>query len=228
MGEARDVPADTAATLAGGARIGVFGGSFDPIHVGHLIVAEVLQHALSLECVIFLPAGRPPHKPTQQLAADADRLAMLKLALAGAPCFEVSTVDLDRPGPNYTAESLGVLRAQLPQNCELYFLIGQDSLRDFPTWHAPAEIARQARLGVALRPGVVATVDAVNLAVPDTNDRIELVSVPLIDVASRTIRANIRAGGPYRFQVPPAVADYITERGLYGAGAATEPRRVGQ
>ena len=148
---------------------------------------------------------------------------MLKLALAGAPCFEVSTVDLDRPGPSYTAESLRVLRGQLPPDCELYFLIGQDSLRDFPAWHAPAEIARQARLGVALRPGVTATVDAVNHAVPETIGRVELVPVPLIDVASRTIRGNIRAGGPYRFQVPPEVANYIVERGLYGARTATGP-----
>jgi nicotinate-nucleotide adenylyltransferase len=217
------VPGDSSATQAGGARIGAFGGSFDPIHVGHLIVAEVLQHALALERVIFLPAGRPPHKPTQELAADADRLAMLDLALAGAPYFEISTVDLDRPGPSYTAESLWVLREQLPPDCDLYFLIGQDSLRDFPTWHAPAEIARLARLGVALRPGVTATVEAVNRAVPETLNRIELVPVPLIDVASRTIRANIRAGGPYRFQVPPAVADYIAGRGLYAA-AAEAPR----
>jgi nicotinate-nucleotide adenylyltransferase len=224
--EARSVPAEISATRAGGARIGVFGGSFDPVHVGHLIVAEVLRHALALERVLFLPAGRPPHKPTQELAADADRLAMLNLALAGAPYFEISTVDLDRPGPSYTAESLRVLRGQLPPDCELYFLIGQDSLRDFPTWHAPAAIAGLARLGVALRPGVVATVEAVNRAVPDTSGRVELVPVPLIDVASRTIRANIRAGGPYRFQVPPAVADYIAERGLYGATFEAPPTSV--
>jgi nicotinate-nucleotide adenylyltransferase len=218
------VPNEISPPQPGGARIGVFGGSFDPVHVGHLIVAEVLRHALALERVIFLPAGRPPHKPTQELAHDADRLRMLTLALAGAPCFEVSTVDLDRPGPSYTAESLRVLRGQLPADCELYFLIGQDSLRDFPTWHAPDEIARQARLGVALRPGVTTTVEAVNRAVPETIGRIELVPVPLIEVASRAIRANIRAGGPYRFQVPPAVADYIAARGLYRSVAEAPPR----
>jgi nicotinate-nucleotide adenylyltransferase len=219
------VPNETSAAHAAGARIGVFGGSFDPVHVGHLIIAEVLRHALALECVIFLPAGRPPHKPTQVLAADADRHAMLKLALAGAPNFEIRTVDLDRPGFSYTAESLRVLRGQLPPDCELYLLIGQDSLRDFPTWHAPAEIARQARLGVALRPGIEATVEAVNRAVPETSGRVELVPAPLIEIASRTIRANIRAGGPYRFQGPPAVAEYIPERGLYGtrADAAAPP-----
>jgi nicotinate-nucleotide adenylyltransferase len=196
-------------------RIGVFGGSFDPVHVGHLIVADVLRHALELERVIFLPAGRPPHKPTQTLASDADRLAMLRLALGSETGFEISTVDLDRPGFSYTAESLRVLREQLPTDCELYFLIGQDSLRDFPTWHAPDEIARQARLGVALRPGVDATVADVNRAVPETIGRVELVRVPLIDVASSALRASIRAGGPFRFQVPPAVADYVAERGLY-------------
>ena len=204
-------------------RIGVFGGSFDPVHVGHLIVADVLRHALKLERVIFLPVGQPPHKSTHALAPDAERLAMLRLALECAPGFEISTVDLDRPGVSFTSESLRIVRGELPPDCELYFLIGQDSLRDFHTWHAPDEIARQARLGVAMRPGVQTTVAAVNRAVPDTTGRIELVRVPLIGVASSALRASIRAGGPYRFQVPPPVADYIAERGLYrdvNAGAA--------
>ena len=197
------------------ARVGVLGGSFDPVHVGHLIVADVLLHTLKLQRVLFLPAGQPPHKPTQMLAPDADRLAMLRLALADAPGLEISTVDLDREGPSYTVDSLRILRAQAPPDCELYFLIGQDSLRDFPHWHAPNEIARLARLGVALRPGVDATIAAVNAAVPATRGRIELVPVPLIGVASSTLRTAIGAGGSYRFQVPPAVADYIAERGLY-------------
>jgi nicotinate-nucleotide adenylyltransferase len=106
----------------------------------------------------------------------------------------------------------------------VYFLIGQDSLRDFPTWHAPGEIARQARLGVALRPGVSTSVAEVNRAVPQTTGRIELVRVPLIEIASSTLRANIRTGGPYRFHVPPTVADYIATRGLYREAGAVERR----
>lgn len=197
------------------ARIGVFGGTFDPIHIGHLIAAEILRHTLQLEQVIFLPAGRPPHKPSQELAPDAERVAMLKLALVDQPTFAISTVDLERPGYSYTARSLEILRDDLPPDIDLYFLMGQDSLRDFPNWRYPDEIARQVRLGVAQRPGFDITVDVIEAAVPETAGRIELVPIPLIGVSSRDLRRRISHGEPYRYQVLPAVADYIERRQLY-------------
>lgn len=196
-------------------RIGVFGGTFDPIHVGHLIAAEILRHTLRLEQVIFLPAGRPPHKPSQVLAPDADRVAMLKLALAGQPAFTISMIDLERPGYSYTARSLELLREELPIGVELYFLMGQDSLRDFPNWRYPDQIARQVRLGVAQRPGFDIEVAAIEAAVPETAGRIELVPIPLIGVSSRDLRQRISCGKPFRYQVLPAVADYIERHGLY-------------
>lgn len=195
--------------------LAVFGGTFDPIHVGHLIVAEIMRHHLNLEQVIFLPAGRPPHKPGQVLSADHDRLAMLQLAIADSPAFTISTIDLDRPGASYTADTLRILQARVGPECTLHFLMGQDSLRDFPTWHRPDLIAERARLVVALRPGVSVEVEAIEQAVPATRGRIRLVPVPLIGISSRDLRATIRAAGPYRYQVLPAVADYIERQHLY-------------
>lgn len=198
-----------------GERLGVFGGTFDPVHIGHLIVAEILRSELQLHTVIFLPAGRPPHKPEQELAADQHRFAMLRLAIRDAPGFTISTIDLDRPGNSYTATSLELLCKELPRETELFFLMGQDSLRDFPRWRAPDRIARLARLGVALRPGVDVHVDDIVHAVPETRDRIHLISVPLIGISSRDLRVRIRDGQAYRFQVPAGVSGYIENHGLY-------------
>ena len=196
-------------------RLGVLGGSFDPVHVGHMIVAEILRHRLDLDRVIVLPAGRPPHKPSRVLASDEDRVTMLELSFDGAPHFEISTIDLDRPGWSYTSDSLRLIREQQSGDCELVFLMGQDSLRDFPNWHRPDLIVQQAHLGVARRPDVEVSVESVHEAVPETRGRITLVDIPLIGISSRGIRASIRAGGPFRFQVVPAVADYIEANGLY-------------
>jgi nicotinate-nucleotide adenylyltransferase len=195
--------------------LAVFGGTFDPIHVGHLIVAEIMRHHLRLDDVIFLPAGRPPHKPDQLLSSNADRLAMLRLAVADSPAFSISTIDLDRPGASYTADTLRVLQEQVGPGCQLHFLMGQDSLRDFPTWHRPDLIAERAKLVVALRPGVSVSTAHIEDAVPAARGRIQLVPVPLIGISSRELRAAVQAGGPYRYQVLPAVADYIEQQRLY-------------
>ena len=196
-------------------RLGVFGGSFDPVHVGHLIIGEILRHELRLDTVLFLPAGRPPHKPEQELAADRHRVEMLELALCDAPGFEISTLDLDRPGSSYTATTLELLRDELSPGTELFFLMGQDSLRDFPKWRHPGRIAQLATLAVALRPGVEVDVRDITGAVPETAGRIQLVSVPLIGVSSRDVRGRIRNGEAFRFQVPNLVANYIASHGLY-------------
>ena len=201
-----------------GPRIGVYGGSFDPVHIGHLIIAEILRHELRLHEVVFLPVGRPPHKPHQELAANEHRLRMLELALEGAPHFSVSTIDIERAGWSYTADSLAILREAYPNDHEWYFLMGQDSLRDFPNWHRPDLIAAQARLGVALRPNVLVSVEETARSVPETRGRVELVSVPLIGVSSRELREVIRRKGPFRYQVLPSVADYIVAHGLYRDG----------
>jgi nicotinate-nucleotide adenylyltransferase len=195
-------------------RLGVFGGTFDPIHLGHLIVAEELAYQLKLDQVLFLLASRPPHKTDWEISSDADRLVMLELGLAGNSRFAVSRADIERPGLSFTADSLTVLQQQFPDQC-LYFLMGQDSLRDFPTWHDPNRIARQALLGVAMRPGVEINVEAIVRQVPEARDRIILVNVPLIDISARDIRQRIREGRPIRYQVPREVERYIVERRLH-------------
>lgn len=195
-------------------RIGIFGGTFDPIHLGHLIVAAELRFRLDLDRLIFLPAGRPPHKQVQRLASPTDRLTMLDLALAGTTGFEVCTLEVDEAGLSYTSETLAMLRTSLGP-CRLFFLMGSDSLRDFPGWHDPTAIADQAELGVAARPNVTIEPAAIEAAVPATKGRIHLVPIPLIEIASRDIRQRIAAGETITFQVPRDVEAYILEHGLY-------------
>jgi len=174
-----------------------------------------MRHRLRLARVIFLPAGVPPHKPGRIVSATEHRLAMLRMSIDDAPDFEISTIDLDREGWSYTADSLRILRDEIGGDPQVHFLMGQDSLRDFPTWNRPGRIAEQARLGVALRPGVEVDVADIERIVPESRNRIDLVSIPLIGVSSTEIRANVRSGGPYRYQVLPEVADYIAAYGLY-------------
>lgn len=197
-----------------GGRVGVFGGTFDPVHVGHLIVATELRHALRLDRLLFAPAGRPPHKPAQAIANDQDRLAMLRLAIADSPDLELSTADLDRPGPSFTEDLLLTIQREVAAE-RLFFLMGNDSLRDFPNWHGPDRIAALAELGVAARLGAPVDLTALFAAVPATRDRVHLVETPLIGIASRDIRRRVRQGEPIRYQVPPTVETYIRHRGLY-------------
>jgi nicotinate-nucleotide adenylyltransferase len=201
--------------LANVSRLGIFGGSFDPIHIGHLIVAEILAYRLELDHVLFLPAARPPHKPGHTLAPNADRLRMIELAIEGAPNFSVSEIDLNRPGPSYTSDTLAELREQVGHDAAFEFLMGMDSLSDFPRWYRPDQIAERARLGVARRPGVDVSARDIEILVPASQGRIDVVAVPLIDISSSDIRDRIRTGQPYRFQVMPGVAEYIRSNGLY-------------
>jgi nicotinate-nucleotide adenylyltransferase len=195
-------------------RIGVFGGTFDPPHIGHLIIANELRFALSLERVLFVPAGRPPHKEGQIISDDEHRLAMLRLALDEAPEFEVSMVDLDRRGPSYTADTLELLRERL-RPAVIVFLMGEDSLRDLPSWHEPDSIAVAAELGVARRPGVDLDLSAIYAAVPEAQGRVHLVDVPEIGISSRDLRRRVGDGRPIRYLVPRAVEEYIAQHRLY-------------
>lgn len=194
-------------------RIGVFGGTFDPPHVGHLILAVDLRHALKLDWVLFVPAGRPPHKQ-EPISDDADRLAMVRLAIAEERGFEVSTVDVDRGGPSYSADLLAILTERRP-DADLVFLMGEDSLRDFPSWHRPGAIATMAELGVATRPGVRVDLEAVLRAVPEAAGRVALVPTPSIGISSRHLRRRVESGSPITYQVPADVERYIRERRLY-------------
>jgi nicotinate-nucleotide adenylyltransferase len=201
-------------------RIGVFGGSFDPVHWGHLRLAESCWRQAKLDRVDFVAARQQPHKPQGPVASPADRVAMLELAIAGRPEFAVSTVELDREGVSYTADTLRELHKRAP-NDQLYFLMGADSLTDFPNWREPAAICELATLLVVHRPGS-AEPDFAALRPFVSAERLEeiraaQVEMPLTPISSSQIRQLIAANGEWRSFVPEAIADYIVQRRLYGS-----------
>ncbi len=195
-------------------RIGVLGGTFDPVHNGHLHITRELRKALDLDRVVWVPAGRPPHKSGQIVSSDHDRLQMLQLALKKMPGDEISTVDIERSGPSYTADMLGLLRDRLAP-AALVFLMGEDSLRDFPTWRDPDRIVRLAELAVAGRPGIDTDLEAVIADFPALRDRVHVVPIAEIAVSSSDIRERVRDGQSIRGLVPAAVERYIREHCLY-------------
>jgi nicotinate-nucleotide adenylyltransferase len=195
-------------------RIGVFGGTFDPPHYGHLILAEEVRHALRLARVLFLPAGQPPHKPDGAVSPAAERVAMTRLAIAGNPAFAMELHDVERAGPSYTADTMEALARRWPA-AALWFIMGEDSLADLPTWHEPARIVRAARLAVMTRPGVTVDLDALDRRIPGLRARVDLVPTLEIGIAARDLRRRVAEDRPIRYQTPPAVEAYIRERRLY-------------
>jgi len=196
-------------------RIGVYGGTFDPPHLGHLILAELAADGLALATVLFVPAAEPPHKLASAVREPArHRLEMTARAIAGNPRFALSRVDVDRPGPHYTVDMLRLLHAEYPR-AELFFLIGADSLRDLPTWSRPAELIGLAALGVMRRPGVEVDLSELERQLPGIRQRVEWINAPLIDISARALAAQIAAGQSVRYQIPDAVREYIEEHELY-------------
>lgn len=196
------------------ARLGVFGGTFDPPHLGHLILAEQARDQLGLDRVLWVPADDPPHKLGRAISPADHRLRMLELALTGNPAFNISTVDLERSGPDYTADTLDALAAANP-GCELTFLIGGDSLRDLLSWHEPARIIERAVLGVMARPGAHHDLDALTAALPALPHRLRWVQSPQVDISGSDIRARVAEGRSIRYLVLPDVETYILQHGLY-------------
>jgi nicotinate-nucleotide adenylyltransferase len=195
-------------------RIGVFGGTFDPPHLGHLLLAENAADALGLAKVLFTPAADPPHKETDDVSPAEHRIQMVTLAIENNPRFALSRVDLDRPGPHYTADTMRLMHEQMP-NAELYFLMGGDALRDFPQWHQPAVIMRYARLGVMRRPGAVIDLSKIEAVIPSIADRISFVDAPEIEISATAIRERLRDGQSIRYQVTASVERYLMEHHLY-------------
>jgi nicotinate-nucleotide adenylyltransferase len=195
-------------------RIGILGGTFDPVHNGHLYIANALREALDLERIVWIPAGRPPHKAGQIVSSDRDRLAMLELALAGSEVDQISTIDIERFGPSYTADTLEILAERFAP-ARLFFLMGEDSLRDLPTWHDPERLLRAAELAVAARPGVDVDLESVARQVPTVRGRVHLVPTEEIAISSSGIRRRVRENQSIHGLVPAAVEAYIQDHGLY-------------
>jgi len=191
------------------ARTGIFGGTFDPIHVGHLIMADEVLSRLKLQRLLFMPASRPAHKRSRALTSVEDRIAMLRLAIRGHQGFAVSRIEADGSGISFTARTLETLAAKLPG--ELYFIMGQDSLEEFHTWKDPERITRLARLVVLPR----GDHDLPSLD-PSLRRRVVFLRPPRIGISSTEIRRRIRRGLPVRYWIPDAVLSYVTHHGLYG------------
>jgi nicotinate-nucleotide adenylyltransferase len=203
-------------------RIGIFGGSFDPVHLGHLIAAETAREQASLDRVLFIPAAQPPHKLDSTLAPAEDRKVMLELATGGHPAFGVSGIELDRGGISYTVETLRELSSLFPAD-RLVLLLGPDAIRELATWREPLEIAQRAELLTVER---VNLDDAALLREDETlasllgRDTVEQliehrVRMPAVGIRATDIRRKMQAGSSIRYLVPAAVAAYIATRGLY-------------
>jgi nicotinate-nucleotide adenylyltransferase len=195
-------------------KLGVIGGTFDPPHYGHLVLAENARAHLALNAVLFVPAGQPPHKPEGPVTPADHRVAMVEAAIAGNSAFRLSRVDVDRPGPHYSVDMLGILERTYP-DAALFFLMGGDSLAEFASWRDPSRIVKQARLAVMKRPGW--EVDWASLAEinPEIRDRLTLLDVPYLAISGTDLRRRVRRGLPIRYLVPPRVEQYVREKGLY-------------
>lgn len=192
-------------------RIGILGGTFDPVHIGHLILGETARDEISLDRVLFIPTGHSWRKQQLAISPGSDRLAMARLATEGNAAFEVDDIEVRREGPSYTDETLEELATSHP-GAELFFILGRDALLDLPNWRNPARIIELATLVVADRPDDEAD-DAPETVV--TGARTVRLRMPALDISATDIRERIRAGRSVRYLVPDVVADYIRERGLF-------------
>ena len=197
-------------------RIGVMGGTFDPIHLGHLVAAQEVLWRLSLERVIFVPAGDPPHKGGREISPAADRVRMVQLAIGSNPAFELSLVDVERGGKSYTVDTIEILRGRLGAEAQLYFIVGMDSLSELSTWRDPLKLLSLCRLVAVSRPPH-RDVDPSTLEaeLPGISSRVDLVRTPGIEIASSDLQRRVAVGQPIKYQVPEAVEDYIYSHGLY-------------
>lgn len=208
-----------------GRKLGVFGGTFDPIHVGHLIHAEHCRDQLDLDAVLFVPASLPPHKPADSITDGRHRLDMIRLAIAGNVGFEARDLELQRGGVSFTVQTLDSIHEQ-HVDAELYFLMGADSLADFHNWRQPERIVELARLAIARR-SVSESDDRANRAWPAVpaalpDDRIVEISSPMVAISSSQIRKRVAEGRSIRYLVPAAVEAYIHAHGLYRAAVLSK------
>ncbi|HUD37502.1 MAG TPA: nicotinate-nucleotide adenylyltransferase [Streptosporangiaceae bacterium] len=195
--------------MSGKPRIGVMGGTFDPIHHGHLAAANEAGHAFGLDEVVFVPAGQPWQKSGRRMAPAEDRYAMTVIGTASNPLFSVSRIEIDRPGDTYTIDTARALHASYGASAEIFFIIGADSLSRLRTWHEPAELLSMVHFIGLTRRGHQLTDNALG------PEAFSLLEMPALEVSSTVVRSRIRAGLPIRYLVPEGVVQYIAKRGLY-------------
>ncbi len=208
---------------AGG--IGIFGGTFDPIHIAHLAVAEAARDDLGLERVIFIPAGHPPHKPDRVASDGEHRLQLVELAIADNPAFVASRIELDRPGPSYTVDTLEALAGAASSGAaDLVLILSAEAFVELPTWREPRRVLELARLVVAPRDGYPdATSAFLTEHLPGTEDRATFLDGPRLRLSASDLRTRAAEGRSLRYLVPDAVARHIEDHGCYRTSRRDDP-----
>jgi len=196
-------------------RLGIMGGTFDPIHYGHLRIAELAREAFDLEQIVFVPNGRPAHKDSAAVSNARARLEMTELAVASNPYFACSRIEIDRAGPSYAIDTVRGFRRLYPALEALYWITGADTIREIPTWHLAAQLVQECEFIAVTRPGF----DEARLygsearAVPGY---VSFLAAPGLEISSTRLREDVRAGRSIKYLVPEAVEEYIRHQGLYG------------
>jgi len=191
-------------------KIGVMGGTFNPIHLAHLISAEQIRQSLALDQVLFIPSARPPHKPPDGIVVPEHRYQMTKIAIADNPHFSVSRIEIDRQGPSYAIQTVRDLQDYYDSNCELTWIIGTDSLIEFKIWKDYDQLLNMCQFIAITRPRY-----PLSAVPPDIIKRVKTIKIPLMQIAATDIRRYIQSGQSIRYLVPPAVVDYIQQHQLY-------------
>jgi nicotinate-nucleotide adenylyltransferase len=203
--------------------VGLMGGTFDPIHVGHLAIAEEARDALGLDRIVFVPAGQPPHKPQGAVTALEHRVAMVELAIAGNDAFEISRIEADRPGPSYTVDTVEALAAR----ADLTVILSVETFAELPAWYEPERLLAAARVAVVPREGYPAPDPAwLSATFPGREARVTYLEGPRLGLSSTALRARVAAGRSIRYLVPDAVGAYIAANHLYRADADRIERRT--
>jgi nicotinate-nucleotide adenylyltransferase len=196
-------------------KIGIFGGTFDPPHIGHLILAEEAQSHLKLDRVLWVLTPFPPHKQGQNITLLQHRIKMVQLAIAGNQNFVFSSVDVDRQPPHYAVDTVAILHEKMPDN-ELFYLMGGDSLRDLTFWHRPIDFVELCQgIGVLRRPGAEFDLAVINSLIPGINGKLQFIDSPLIDISASDIRMRVANGKPFRYLITENIYKFILLRKLY-------------
>lgn len=197
-------------------RVGVLGGTFDPVHIGHLIIAEAVQVQLRLEKVLFVPAGQPWLKLQHPITPVGYRVEMLRLAILPNLYFELSDVEVERSGPSYTIDTMVELRNRLGAQADLFFILGCDALAQFAEWKEPSKLIQLCKLAVVPRANLAfSALEDLERHIPGITDRVSYVATPIIDISSSQIRERVARGLSIRYLVPDKVEEYIAQRRLY-------------
>jgi len=196
-------------------RIGIFGGTFDPPHVGHLILAAEARDQLDLDCTIWVLTPDPPHKRGQDISSLEHRLAMVELAIGKDDGFSLSRVDIERPGPHYTVDTVRILKQQYPDQTLIY-LMGGDSLQGLPHWYKPdAFLSAVDGIGVMRRPGDDIDLSELYIQLPELSEKLNFVTAPLLEISAQQVRRRARERRAYRYYVLPGVYEYICQHQIY-------------